>query len=105
DQTMGTATGVNLKRQLMAQNDGCSNAGTPCQRLAAIHPIGTDFFYYVLETAFKDTTHAVPILQEGEQTWWAGGQFYEESNLDNPDSLEHLWERLGARFTRLVPYT
>jgi CubicO group peptidase (beta-lactamase class C family) len=104
---IGSSSGLNTA--LSTNNDGCHNvAPAPvmtCKRLATIHEIGPDSFFYVLEDAYETTSaQNVGILAEGEQTWWAGELFYDAGNLDHPDSFEHVASRVGGRFTQIVPY-
>jgi CubicO group peptidase (beta-lactamase class C family) len=75
-----------------------------CQRLALVEEIGNDQFYVVTEEIKETTSNGFPILADGEQSWWAANQFSETNNRNNPDSIEHMARRLGARFHRVRPY-
>jgi CubicO group peptidase (beta-lactamase class C family) len=79
---------------------------TRCRRLALVEEMGNDQFYVVTERVLATTSaNGAPILAEGEQSWWAANQFAEAGNRNNPDSIEHVARRLGARFHRVRPYS
>ena len=77
-----------------------------CRRLALVEEIGNDQFYVVTEEVREGfSSSGVPILGDGEQSWWAANLFSESGNRNNPDSIEHMARRLGARFHRVRPYS